>query len=214
MTINVFLLSAYFLLLTPLLKLSQSLLIKKQPLFIVFVIIKAAFYYLIPEHFLKILNSKMHVTQTAVSLMNPYDFWSMKLQVHEKIQHKDYLGLVFYDSSLGPPCSLCSSHSCPRSQMGKRSPAAPWGSFWTSCSENLCRPSPPLVHSSAPFLLSLGCIWPPCSVYPLGPAALLFFFPLSGEKKGYHWDRRAPDRVNRLGFSFKTAPFSRAESAI
>lgn len=133
----------------------------------------------------------------------------------DKGKHKPYLGQVFSDSSLDPLCSLCFSRSCPRFQKGKRSLAAPWGSFWTSCPGSPCHPSLSLVHFSAPSLPSLGCTWPPCSVYPLGPAACQpLFFPLSGEKKEDYGEHSAPDRLDSVGFSFKTAPFSRAESAI
>lgn len=101
-----------------------------------------------------------------------------------KKSHQIYLALVFSDSSPGPLCSPCSCRSCPRSQRGKRNPAARWGSFWTSCPGSPCHLSPPLVHSSIPSLPSLGCTWPPCSVYPLGPAACQsLFFLCQLEKK-------------------------------
>lgn len=142
-----------------------------------------------------------------------YKFLEKSLQI--------YLELVFSDSSPGPPCSPCSSRSCPRSQMGKRSPAAPWGSFWTSFLGNPFHLSLPLVHSSTPSLPSLGCTWPPCSVYPLGlgacpPLSFLFFFFLCQVEGKKEITENAEHRIvwTVWGFSFKTAPFSRAESAI
>lgn len=114
-----------------------------------------------------------------------FEVWHCKLKRRKQQKdRKPYLGLVFSDSSPGPLCSPCSSRSCPQSQRGKRSPAAPWGSFWTSCPGSPCHLSPSSVHSSALSLPSLGCTWPPCSVYLLGPAAChTLFFPLSGGKK-------------------------------
>lgn len=150
--------------------------------------------------------------------INLYDLWSTTLQVQPKQKKQDnkpYLGLVFSGSSPGPLCSPCSSRSCPPFQRGKRSPAAPWGNFWTSCPGSPCHLSPSLVHSSAPSLPSLGCTWPPCSVYPLGPAACPpLFFLCQVKKKGDYGEHCAPDRLDSVGFSFKTAPFCGAESAI
>lgn len=115
-----------------------------------------------------------------------FEVWHCKLKRRKQQKdRKPYLGLVFSDSSPGPLCSLCSSRSCPQSQRGKRSLAALWGSFWTNCPGSPCHLSPSSVHSSALSLPSLGCTWPPCSVYLLGPAAChpLFFLCQMGKKE-------------------------------